>query len=85
MKKYISQQLFSHPAVALLAETTGHSIFSPGAEQGLLGSDPHAVRDALLTYICHSSSLPCETPQNCVKYVILSNIRINPNSIIKLL
>lgn len=71
MRKYISHQLYSHPAVAMLAEATGRSIFSPGAEQGSLGSDPHAVRDALLTYICHSSGLPCDNPNNCVKYIIL--------------
>lgn len=67
VKKSISHQLKSHPAVALLAESTGKSLFSAGAEQGALGGDPHAVRDALLTYVCHGSGLPCETPTNCIK------------------
>lgn len=67
VKKAISHQLKSHPAVALLAEATGKSLFSPGAEQGTLGGDPHAVRDALLTYVCHGSGLPCETTSNCIK------------------
>ncbi|KAK9888029.1 hypothetical protein WA026_000311 [Henosepilachna vigintioctopunctata] len=65
--KWLSQQLKSHPAVAILSESTGRSIFSPGAEQGSFGSDPHSVRDALLTYICHGGNLPCETPFNCIK------------------
>ncbi|XP_044253709.1 2-phosphoxylose phosphatase 1 isoform X1 [Tribolium madens] len=67
VKKSISHQLKSHPAVAVLAEATGKSLFSTGAEQGALGGDPHAVRDALLTYVCHGSGLPCETPTNCIK------------------
>ncbi|KAF5270655.1 hypothetical protein FQA39_LY01393 [Lamprigera yunnana] len=67
LKKEISRQLQLHPAVTLLAETTGRSIFFPGSEQGSLGGDPHSVRDALLTYICHSSNLPCNNLHNCVK------------------
>lgn len=67
LRKHITKQLLSHPAVALLSETTGRITFSLGAEQGLLGADPHSVRDALLTYICHSSSLPCNGLHNCVK------------------
>ncbi|KAL3273968.1 hypothetical protein HHI36_015390 [Cryptolaemus montrouzieri] len=65
--RWLNHQLKSHPAVAILSESTGRSLFSPGAEQGSFGSDPHSVRDALLTYICHGSSLPCETPFNCIK------------------
>lgn len=69
VKKSINHQLKSHPAVSILTESTGKSIFAPGAEQGVYGGDPHAVRDSLLTYVCHGSGLPCETPNNCVKYV----------------
>ncbi|XP_018577324.1 2-phosphoxylose phosphatase 1 [Anoplophora glabripennis] len=67
VRKNISHQLRSHPAVANLADTTGKSLFSTNAEQGPLGSDPHAVRDALLSFVCHKSGLPCESPLNCIK------------------
>lgn len=67
VKQGINHQLKYHPAVSILSEATGRSIFSTGAEQGIFGSDPHAVRDSLLTYVCHGSGLPCENPSNCVK------------------
>lgn len=67
VKQAINHQLKYHPAVSILAESTGRSIFSPGAEQGTYGSDPHVVRDSLLAYVCHNSGLPCESPTNCVK------------------
>ncbi|KAJ8929542.1 hypothetical protein NQ314_017760 [Rhamnusium bicolor] len=67
VRKNMSHQLKSHPAVATLADRTGRSLFSPSAEQGYLGSDPHAVRDALLSFVCHGNGLPCETPLNCIK------------------
>ncbi|KAK4874108.1 hypothetical protein RN001_013468 [Aquatica leii] len=63
VKKDISQQLQLRPAVALLSEAMGRLVFAPSAEQG---GDPHSVRDALLTYICHSSNLPCSNLHNCV-------------------
>ncbi|CAH0564791.1 unnamed protein product [Brassicogethes aeneus] len=63
----ISYQLKAHPAVALLTQQTGKALFSSGAEQGSLAGDPHAVRDALLTYVCHGSGLPCENSNNCVR------------------
>lgn len=77
VKKAITNQLKSHPAVSILTEATGKSIFSPGAEQGVLGIDPHTVRDSLLTYVCHGSGLPCENPSNCVKYVSISKTSSN--------
>ncbi|KAJ8983640.1 hypothetical protein NQ317_019559 [Molorchus minor] len=67
VRKNITHQLRSHPAVASLAATTGRSLFSPSAEQGSFGSDPHAVRDALLSFVCHRSGLPCEMPSNCIR------------------
>lgn len=62
-----SCMLKSHPAVQMLVDSSGKSLFSTGAEQGSLRNDPHAIRDALLTYICHGSVLPCETASNCIK------------------
>ncbi|KAK9708775.1 Histidine phosphatase superfamily (branch 2) [Popillia japonica] len=67
VQKDVAYQLKSHPAISLLAETTGRSIFSSSAENTKFQEDPHAVKDALLTYVCHGSSLPCETPTNCVR------------------
>uniref|UniRef100_A0A1Y1KPX7 2-phosphoxylose phosphatase 1 n=1 Tax=Photinus pyralis TaxID=7054 RepID=A0A1Y1KPX7_PHOPY len=37
LRRHITRQLLSHPAVALLSETTGRVTFSVGAEQGILG------------------------------------------------
>ncbi|KAF5291406.1 hypothetical protein FQR65_LT01716 [Abscondita terminalis] len=66
IKKEITKQLQSHPGIALLSEAMGRLIFAPGMEQGTPGVDPQSVRDALLTYVCHSSSLPCTNLHNCV-------------------
>lgn len=71
MQKAVSHQLKSHPAVALLAEATSKSVFPQNAEYaGSSSTDPHVLRDALLTYVCHGSGLPCETPYNCVRWII---------------
>lgn len=67
IKKNISQQLKSHPAVAALADLTGKTVFSTNAEQGYLSGDPQSVRDALLAFVCHRHGLPCETPLYCIK------------------
>lgn len=67
VQQSINKDLRSHPAVSLLAETTGRAIFSSVVEQASLTSDPHSVRDALLTYVCHGSPLPCENTNSCVR------------------
>lgn len=68
VKKSLSGQLHSHPAVASLAETMGKYLFSSSAEQGSLNSDPYAIRDALLSFVCHRNGLPCDSQQSCIKY-----------------
>nr|CAH7726073.1 unnamed protein product [Callosobruchus chinensis]CAH7764242.1 unnamed protein product [Callosobruchus chinensis] len=67
VKKKMTQQLRSHPAIEILAENTGKYLFSSNAEQGVLSKDPHSVRDALLSFVCHKNSLPCDTPAGCVR------------------
>lgn len=67
VKKSISHQLHSHPAVAALAVSTGNSIFSINGEPVTANTDPHFVRDALLTFVCHRNGLPCDGPVNCIR------------------
>lgn len=64
----ITSQLNSHPAVASLAEMLGKNIFSSEAEHGFAEKDPYAIRDGLLTFVCHKTGLPCDLSQNCIKY-----------------
>lgn len=63
----ITSQLNSHPAVALLAEMVGKNIFSSEVDHGATEKDPYAIRDGLLTFVCHKFGLPCDTSQNCVR------------------
>nr|XP_023015572.1 2-phosphoxylose phosphatase 1 [Leptinotarsa decemlineata] len=67
VKRSISHQLRSHPAVSALAHSTGKSLFSDSADQAVSITDPHSVKDALLTFVCHRSGLPCESPMNCIR------------------
>ncbi|CAG9865444.1 unnamed protein product [Phyllotreta striolata] len=67
VKKSISQQLQSHPAVAALAESTGSTLFSINGESTATNADPHFIRDALLTFVCHRNGLPCDSPVNCIR------------------
>lgn len=67
IKKLISSQLNSHPAIASLAETLGKYLFSSEAEHGYAERDPYALRDGLLTFVCHKTGLPCDTVQNCIR------------------
>ncbi|CAG9831809.1 unnamed protein product [Diabrotica balteata] len=67
VKKSISHQLQSHPAVAALSESTGNALFSVNGEPTTVNTDPHFVRDALLTFVCHRNGLPCDTPVNCIR------------------
>lgn len=60
-------QLKSHPAIETLAQTTGRLLISADAEQKALMKDPYVIRDALLTFVCHKSGLPCEKNGNCVR------------------
>lgn len=63
----VASQLNSHPAVASLSEMLGKYIFSSEAENGFAERDPYAIRDGLLTFVCHKTGLPCETSQNCIR------------------
>ncbi|KAH1026303.1 hypothetical protein HUJ05_010845 [Dendroctonus ponderosae] len=71
LKKFVQSselhQLKSHPAIETLAQTTGRLLISADAEQKALIKDPYVIRDALLTFVCHRSGLPCEKPGNCVR------------------
>ncbi|XP_071051856.1 2-phosphoxylose phosphatase 1 isoform X2 [Onthophagus taurus] len=67
VQKDISNRLKSHPAISGLAESTGKMIFSSLATNKRHDEDPHAIKDALLTYVCHGSKLPCVSARNCIK------------------
>ncbi|XP_034949316.1 2-phosphoxylose phosphatase 1 [Chelonus insularis] len=71
LKQYYKEtgdRLKSHPAVMDLIKQTSNIVFEmPDQAQT---KHPYTLRDALLTYICHGSSLPCinyETQRICVK------------------
>nr|CAD7409948.1 unnamed protein product [Timema poppensis] len=49
--------LRSHPAVGRLVRDAGAVVFE--LPDQALASDPHALRDALLAYVCHGAPLPC--------------------------
>jgi hypothetical protein len=43
-----------------------------------IASDPHALKDALLTYVCHGAPLPCldsySIPESCLKHEQITSI-----------
>ncbi|XP_050305286.1 2-phosphoxylose phosphatase 1 isoform X2 [Anthonomus grandis grandis] len=67
VQKSDSHQLKSHPAIETLAQTTGKLLFSNDAEHKSLLKDPYVIRDALLTFVCHRSGLPCDSPTDCIR------------------
>ncbi|KAI5711758.1 hypothetical protein M8J75_002895 [Diaphorina citri] len=56
--------LRSHPAVIKLVRKASQIVYELNSKH--LSSDPHALRDALLSYVCHGASLPCHQ-SDCVK------------------
>lgn len=56
--------LQSHPAVIKLVKKASQIVYEVNNKH--LSSDPHALRDALLSYVCHGASLPCHQ-SSCVK------------------
>ncbi|KAI5755942.1 hypothetical protein M8J77_020774 [Diaphorina citri] len=56
--------LQSHPAVIKLVRKASQIVYELNSKH--LSSDPHALRDALLSYVCHGASLPCHQ-SDCVK------------------
>ncbi|XP_022203174.2 2-phosphoxylose phosphatase 1 [Nilaparvata lugens] len=59
-KKFVSElsgRLKSHPAVAKLVRSSASVVYEMTDKH--LSSDPYALKDALLTYVCHNARLPC--------------------------
>lgn len=52
-----SEHFRSHPAVVKLVNTVAEIVFE--MPDPTVSSDPIALRDALLTYVCHGAQLPC--------------------------
>lgn len=52
-----SKRLKSHPAIAKLIEEIASIVYT--MSDRTFSKDPHYMKDALLTYICHNSPLPC--------------------------
>ncbi|PNF23838.1 hypothetical protein B7P43_G13724 [Cryptotermes secundus] len=52
-----SEHFRSHPAVVKLVNTVAEIVFE--MPDPTVTSDPIALRDALLTYVCHGAQLPC--------------------------
>ncbi|XP_066253006.1 2-phosphoxylose phosphatase 1 isoform X1 [Euwallacea similis] len=66
IQKTESHQLKSHPAIETLSQTIGEVLLSTNAEHSSLLKDPTVIRDALLTYVCHRSGLPCDSFGTCL-------------------
>ncbi|XP_014274586.1 2-phosphoxylose phosphatase 1 [Halyomorpha halys] len=63
-----SKHLRSHPAVFNLVKAASSIVYEIPHKK--LSTDPHSLKDALLTYICHNSKLPCKysfASDRCVK------------------
>jgi len=54
----------AHPAVVDLVEHSAPFVYDPLSSP--LSSDPHALRDAFLAYVCHGAQLPCSDSE-CLK------------------
>ncbi|KAL1139806.1 hypothetical protein AAG570_006783 [Ranatra chinensis] len=53
----IHRHLRAHPAVIDLVKSASSVIYEIPDKR--ISSDPHALKDALLAYVCHGASLPC--------------------------
>lgn len=52
-----SKRLKSHPAIMKLVEEMSSTVYTMSDKSFI--RDPHYLKDALLTYICHNKPLPC--------------------------
>lgn len=60
-----SEHFRSHPAVIDLVKKSAPIVYDNDIDGTPLFNDPHSLRDAFLTYVCHGATLPClETPDN---------------------
>lgn len=66
----MNEQLQLHPAVVRLVDQAANLVFVQKDE--MLTSNPLALRDALLTYICHDSTLPCAGGASCLRADLVS-------------
>lgn len=57
-------RLKSHPAISKVVEEIASIVYTMA--DGSFAKDPFYIKDALLTYICHHTPLPCDT-SNCVQ------------------
>ncbi|XP_014249308.1 2-phosphoxylose phosphatase 1 [Cimex lectularius] len=70
------RRIKSHPAVLELVKSLSSIVYeSPDRK---ISSDPHSLKDALLTYVCHSANLPCidsySAQETCVKLEHISSL-----------
>lgn len=65
----LNNHLKSHPAVMKLVRSAASVVYEMLDKH--LSSDPHSLKDALLTYVCHGAKLPCldtyTLPEVCVR------------------
>ncbi|XP_046672374.1 2-phosphoxylose phosphatase 1 isoform X1 [Homalodisca vitripennis] len=57
-----SKHLNLHPAVLKLVNSASLIVYDVYEKN--LASDPHSLRDALLTYVCHGARLPCSADKS---------------------
>ncbi|CAA9998652.1 unnamed protein product [Nesidiocoris tenuis] len=61
----------SRPAVLSMVRNTSPIVYEVPDKK--VSSDPHALKDALLTYVCHNARFPCladpkTVPESCVRH-----------------
>ncbi|KAK9507568.1 hypothetical protein O3M35_007395 [Rhynocoris fuscipes] len=57
--------ILSRPSILNLVKSSSSVIYEfPDRKTS---TDPHALKDAVLTYVCHGANLPCSSPESCIK------------------
>ncbi|XP_073989037.1 2-phosphoxylose phosphatase 1 isoform X2 [Rhodnius prolixus] len=61
--------LRTHPSILNLVKSSSSVVYEFTDRK--ISTDPHALKDALLTYVCHGANLPCadiySVPESCIK------------------
>ena len=65
-----SAHFHSHPAIIDLVKKLAPIVYDNEIDGTPLFNDPHSLRDAFLTYVCHGAALPCLVKSDNSKYCV---------------
>ncbi|KAK6616991.1 hypothetical protein RUM44_005348 [Polyplax serrata] len=65
-----TEHFHSHPAVMELVKKAAPIVYDNDIDGTPLFNDPHSLRDAFLTYVCHGAELPCIEAEDEKKYCV---------------